>query len=474
MVKQLIYIGLVLIVLVIVYFKSKEPLKAILTVTIVITPWQGGLWMASLAQDLYLSTIIFFFLFILSFFEKNQRPPLKRFYIPVLITFIFMLIGSIFSAADAVNKIQANRGIYSFFERYLMFYCVYNGVRKPSDIKYVLAGLFISIGFQGTLAMIQFKYWSFTIGVIDERNAGDFWRANGTFFHANAFGMFMAIIMPLAYRMMMVAYREGRKRARNIYLLVFVLGAGGLVTCQNRGSWIGFSVAMIVLFLVDMIIDRGKIRRYLTRLLLPLGGIALIGLLSLGDLLEKRMFESDADIQIEQRERQVKESKQLVAEYPWFGVGYQNYKEHIEWEFVHNVYLLIASELGYWGLTCFIIFMVIWLYNIIRGSLSNNYLIRNLSFGLGASLMIFLIASIAGPGYHLLGSKLGNHVWMIIAFNAALNDVGKKYDPARLRAYYQRKGVGGEQLQRYMNQLRQQWLSVIISNGKQKRKRRIS
>ncbi|MBN2417625.1 O-antigen ligase family protein [bacterium] len=473
MVKQLIYIGIVLIVLVIVYFRSREPLKAILTASIIITPWQGGLWMASIAQDLYLSTIIFFILFVLSFFEKNQRRPLQRFYIPVLITALFMLIGCIFSASNAVNQIQANRGIYSFVERYLMFYCIYNGVRKPSDIKYVLAGFFISIGFQGALAMIQFKFWSFTIGVIDERDAGDFWRANGTFFHANAFGMFLAIIIPLAYRMIMVAYREGKKRARNIYILVFVLGVGGLVTCQNRGSWIGFSIAMVALFIVDMVLDRGKIRRYLTRMLIPLGVLAFIGLLFLGDLLQKRMFESDADIQIENRTRQMEESKALIAEHPWFGVGYQNYREHIGWEFVHNVYLLIASELGYWGLTCFIIFMAIWLYNIIRGSLSNNYLIRNLSLGLGASLIVFLIASIPGPGYHLLGSKLGNHIWMIIGFTAALNDVGRRYDPKKVQAFYRRKGVSDQNLQQHMNQLRQQWKSVVISGGLKKQNRRI-
>ncbi len=464
-----VLIPVLVIICVIIYVRSKEPLKALVTFAIMITPWQGGYWIEAIEHDIQLPIVLYLFIFIMSLFEKNQRPFFKRFYFPVLFLATAMFFGALMGSATALHKPSAYAGVFSFVNRYLMFYCVYNCLRKPGDVKYIIWGLLLGAGFQGLLATVQYRFWGFRVGIIDIQRSHMLWRSSGTFMHPNTLGVYIATIIPLIFRMTLVAYKEKSRYVKNLCLLVLIVGFAGLIFSQNRGSWIALSIAMTAFVLLEFFTNIGKVRKYLGKFLLPLIILGVIGLFLFGDVIYSRLFERSLTGDNQAREVLVEESKQLIRNYPWFGVGYFNYMEHVSNIFVHNLYYLIMAEYGYWGFVCFILLMLNWLVNVVRGWLSRNYLVRNLCLGLGVSLITFLIASIPNPDYHQVHPRLGNHIWILIAFAAAINDVARKYDSRIIFRLFKEGRIDESKKKLYMKQLRDQWLKVVIRDRPNKK-----
>ena len=159
------------------------------------------------------------------------------------------------------------------------------------------------------------------------------------------------------------------------YVLIF----SGLVVSFSRSAWLIFVLGFGLLFLF-----KKEKRRELVKLAVVFLGVGLIWLTAFSPLffsriageerLEKKSFDD--------RSTYVLQSKEIIKENFWLGTGAGNYTKAVAdknpqkpiWQIqpVHNVFLLVWSELGIIGLLLFVVFLFLGAIGIF---LTNKYLL---------------------------------------------------------------------------------------------------
>jgi len=458
--KQIIYVFVVLVTIAGIMAFTKEKVKNIFAVAIFLTPFQGGLWVEGLHLDILMSNILMLGLGVFVFFTGRDRNPGQKLYLPIFIPYLGMLICGIISSLGARNVIMARSGVYMILERYLVFFCVYNIIRKPEDLKFIIYPFTLSVLFESLLGVIQFRIPSFTIGVIDAAHSFQVWRAHGTLFHPNAFGMYLMLVLPVIFQFLLLAYRAGKKKRLYLYSTTFILGFGGLFASQSRGAWAGFGLGMIIVFLLNFSGNKGKMRNTIRKSIIPLALIAVLFSLKYGSTFVNRIDSNEFNKDYEGRVYLENQAKELIKEYPVFGVGWGNYLEYIDVEFVHNLYLLILAELGYTGLFFFLTIMFIWAQHLYRGRKSDNLFVRNIAFGIIATFMAFILASIPGPDY-LIARQMGTVVWMLIGVACVIPGLGQKYSRKVIDQYALKNKIDEEYKNKIVKNLNDKWASSI-------------
>jgi O-antigen ligase len=171
---------------------------------------------------------------------------------------------------------------------------------------------------------------------------GSCWlRAYGLTGHPNNLGATMAILI-----LWLFPYLEQAHGWRRVGLLLSLsVGCLGLLVSFSRASWIAFLIGLALW------LHRGTRREgFRWALLLLFGG----GLWFYRDLVVARFFSPDIPTEARSLYERLRDgylALQLVASYPWRGVGLGNYLAvarslQPDAFVVHNVSLLIAAELG--------------------------------------------------------------------------------------------------------------------------------
>ncbi|MCK5146682.1 O-antigen ligase family protein [bacterium] len=460
MTDQYIYLGIMAVVIVSIFIIAKEPVKILLGLTVVTSAWQGGLWLAYFDNDMLLATILYAVFFVYIGFRDRQLPMRGRVVPHILIPALLILIGMVLSAQGARNLSAARGGIFIAFERILVFYTIAFAVRTPKDLKYIFVALIISVLFQSVMAILQFRFMSFRIGVIDSTQSYQQWRGNGTFFHANSLGMFYVMMVPIIIRFLLMVYRSNKKRIKYLLITTLILAGGGLFATQNRGGWLGLTAGLMLVFGFELMTNKTRINKSLQRLIpLVLIMVALFTV-KYGSLFYDRMFGTEINDQYDQRRMLQDQAIRLIHDYPLFGVGYFNYRRHIAFEFVHNLYLLIASECGYFGLVAFVFFLIGWFVEIVKGAKSKNLVVRNLNYGILSGFLGFVIASIPGPDYQVI-RQVGDHIWLLAGMTVAINRIAVRYDTTQLERTIQRRQLKEPEAIKLRQYLNKQWSSIL-------------
>jgi putative inorganic carbon (HCO3(-)) transporter len=426
--SQFIFFIFIIIVINVSFFFNKDKKKVLLGYAIFTAPWQGGLWLRIITTDLLLSTILFLIVFGIILFEPAKGY--NKIHKGVLYPAMGMFVISIVSGSMSVDPTRAFVGTYIVLMEYVAFFCIYNYIRKPSDVKFVTFALMAALVFQSILGLLQFKFIHFKIGIIDEVS-WMWWRANGTFTHPNHLGMYLILILPILFRQGLMALRDNKKKQGYQYLTAFFLGCGALVASQSRGSWIGFGFAMIMLHIIDFARNRSKIRKVIIRLSTTMIILFTLFMAKYGGFFMDRLLRSNASNIVQGREELQKEAIPIIMSHPIFGVGWGNYRHYMGsvskmHEFVHNLYLLIPAEWGFPGLIFFLWLIVIWSIEIKKSGNKRMIYLNNLSMAIRISLIGFLIASIPGPDY-FIDQQVGTHLWILIGVSAGLNKIAERY-----------------------------------------------
>ncbi len=95
----------------------------------------------------------------------------SRLHWSILLPAIGMFIGAAISVHSAIDPFAARSGLMIIFERYLAFFCVYNLIEKPSDLKVFVIAIAASLLFQSLLGIAQFRFLTVKIGG-DRRGSG--------------------------------------------------------------------------------------------------------------------------------------------------------------------------------------------------------------------------------------------------------------------------------------------------------------
>jgi len=278
-----------------------------------------------------------------------------------------------------------------------------------SKIK-LLWALLLSAGLQGILAMQQFlsqsipadkwlgiAYHSAIIpgDIVIEAGGGRWLRAYGAFSHPNILGGFLLLGLIAACLLWLHYFRSSDRNYKATERLKFsspeakkfislwlkllailsvsILIVAGLFFSFSRSAWLALALILSLLFfnVIKFETIAGSWREKIQFLLLPLGIIMLFAAMTFifNPLVFSRADMANRLEAISQTERisQIGEAWQIIKTAPIFGVGLNNYTVRLDkmqhgkpaylLQPTHDIYLLIAAELGIIGLIIFIVFV---------------------------------------------------------------------------------------------------------------------
>lgn len=233
-----------------------------------------------------------------------------------------------------------------------------------------------------------------TIGTaVVETDSGRLLRAYGSFPHPNIFGGFLAVGLFALFGIV----RLGRSHHATIFVVLStILMSSTLILTFSRGAWLGVLLGFFTVFILMWYGKRPwSFHQRVVVMVASVSIIATIGLFHqqvFSRVLAQGMIE---EISVTERVSQYQQFIQVVSLNPVFGVGPGAYTFALAktqpggevWNYqpVHNVFLLVAGELGLLGL-------LVWLHVLWKIIRMNVPLLKTeegaLNLGLGIAVLV--------------------------------------------------------------------------------------
>lgn len=198
---------------------------------------------------------------------------------------------------------------------------------------------------------------------------GHLFRASGTFFHPNCLGAF------LMSTLMCTLYGYLRQQANRMLLgAAFLLQLGGLLVSFSRSAFLGMGVTLCCFAVLMIKLKQdASLWRSVLRSMAYICVLIVLGVIVLFPVLKERggMMGYNAMTLNADRERidYMKVAVEEIKQHPLLGVGFNNFALYgpalsetltgrpLHYQ-VHNIYLLIASEIGLVGFSLFMAFII--------------------------------------------------------------------------------------------------------------------
>lgn len=401
------------------YLIAPKRSRFLLAAAVMTIAWQGGYRFEVVKTDFTLTYFIFALLIFANFLNPKRNRQLKgRFPVPIYF-WMGVIVFCALAIIPAIDKYLAVSAVVRTIFSVIVFFAVLKSIRSADDVQFFVGTLMAAMIFQGLLAMIQFKVPDFKIGVIDQTQSWMWWRAKGTFYHANEMGMYLLLMLPIAARVFFSSLMKGNRKWIYFSGSAFMVGGFALFATLSRGSWLGLAVGIMFMVGYDLYRSGVKLKKVLIGLSVPAMILLVIFTIKYGPTFIDRLIYSNASSILEGREELQVESLKVIKAHPIFGVGYWNYEYYVDSTFVHNMYLLIAAEIGIPGLVVMLGFLLAFLRQVSKGMRSKIFFISNLSRGCFGSLVGFVIAAIPGPDFWI-SHPVQMYFWMIVALQIAL------------------------------------------------------
>lgn len=240
------------------------------------------------------------------------------------------------------------------------------------------------LGHAASVRLIEGIRWTFDAG----SNAMLILRPYGTFDHPNHFGGFLVIGFLLTCHLL--ANHARTRIAKNIFTLALTIQAMALTATYSRSAWLGGVLGLAIFLGMRLRRCRGFWEKEKT-LLIALSIAICTSLFVFHSQIYQRCFpkaiaskETAAATPIQylfehdigERGRFQGISQRMISQYPWHGVGFQEFVRQLplfdttksQLLPVHNIYLLVAAELGLPTAAAFILFVIFITWRAIRNS----------------------------------------------------------------------------------------------------------
>lgn len=274
--------------------------------------------------------------------------------------FVFFIAGGL-SVFAAANTSIALIELFRLLRMVLLAGVIAISVNSKEALRTVILSLLVVTILQGLVAFVQYVAGG-VIGlpILEEKNPSMqqdlggglvFSRVGGTMGHPNELARFLGLVLPLAF---VVLISEERQRYRVLGFLALLFGGFALFATLSRAAWIGVTLGLTIVFFTALKHPalRPKALRSLRILLLLLVPFVLINLNTL-----VARFTSDDKGSFASRSHMTRVAVKIIQERPLQGVGIGNYKLWLPRfgdpdhpftlvQKVHNMYLLIAAEMG--------------------------------------------------------------------------------------------------------------------------------
>ncbi len=310
--------------------------------------------------------ILLFLLFPSKMVKKQLAQKIKKYYIEIGIGIITLLSGIAFSKEPLL-------GLYGFIKLLEFIFLGISIVWLPKKTVWHIAGYAFAIGmlFEGILAFAQFSsqasiggllyffgertFTAATPGIANASINGHLiLRPYGTLSHPNVLSGYMLLGLLIVYGSF---FFVKKKLIQILFAVSIAVGAIIVFLSLSR-------VAILILFILTGMFLLSVFRKHYPTLILFVGLFVLICLAGFAPFLYGRFTSLNLyDESLVDRIEGVKNASLLFIKYPFFGVGLSNYLPNVILQQttstslyaflqpVHNLYLLLLTEVGTVGFT---------------------------------------------------------------------------------------------------------------------------
>ncbi len=338
--------------------------------------------------------------------NKNRMVINKSFLWPIIL-FQFLIICILLSF---LNSIYICLSIYELKKYCLIFsiilYLFFN-IKNIFKLKCIVYTILIGVVISSIVGLLQYKIGaSLGFSVLGEtqeffsqRVVGSLEtirRVSGLMLHANMFGIYLAMCLPIAYSL---SFANLPYKDKMFPFFVTIIGTVALVLTFSRASLISFCFGMLFFALVKN--QELFYRNNIFFLFIYLFAILIICFLWGGKILE-RFLDSPPE-QLNYRFLLNSAAIKMILAHPFLGVGLNNFTAQLEvFSYdkiiplarypVHNFYLLIMAETGVCALVAFVLFFLFALKSGMESYfISKDEVLRNISLGMVSGLLaVFL------------------------------------------------------------------------------------
>ncbi len=249
------------------------------------------------------------------------------------------------------------------------FYIEHNLKRR--QIKMMVAAVLAAIVIQGAIGLVQVRTGDL-LGIgrtkgataseyeqYSVKNFESYYRAEGTTFDSHAYGLFLAMSLPLGLTALLSL--KLRPTYRFGLLLVSGIGLVGLIISFARGSWVAFGAAAIVIVVCQL---KWKRWRVVGTSAVVMSMLALAAIVPFAAAVRQRIFEAPPELMTGRLET-LQIALRLWRDSMWVGSGANTYMRLLEIKYSafagdpyfippHNLLVLVLTELGIIGVVCFL------------------------------------------------------------------------------------------------------------------------
>ena len=334
---------------------------------------------------------------------------------PVGIPVLCMMGAFLISAIGAVRPGWVFSETTKYLRMYLLMVGLASNIRTTRELRVAVTGMLIGLLFETILGIYQWRIGALGIWYLGERPAGKItWRSMGTFFVPSFYANYLAMMLPLSFRLFSY-YRAPNRRWMIFYGAVFFLSVIALYTTFGRGPWIGFLIAMVFMVVISAFKSRFKSRMRWT---IPVFMVFLLLFMARYGNSMLTQFTSSRKVSTEIRFPQFRIAWRMIRANPVSGVGLGNYEQksfdymtaaeqrdpymRVMGMMVHNIYLFITAESGFLGgifLLVWIISMFVICFRILFARVIHDYIV-NVTMGIFGGILAITIIFTFSPDIH--------------------------------------------------------------------------
>ena len=366
--------------------------------------------------------------FLISKLLKKEPLSINK---TILLSFICLIIISLFSFINSVNYASSIQGIVKLLKYLLIFAVCSQAIKDKEHIKKIVFSVCCGVSLSAMDALWQFFFgYDFIHRIALHHNIG-IPRVSAAFPNPNLLGIYMSAFIPLAAGLT-ILYFKGKNKL--LMSLVTILALSGIFLTFSRGA--GVAIYLAILFLSIA----GK-KKLLVSFLIA---VLLIFPFVMPKDIKKWAKEVNYNPVVFMLNRDrisiYNNTINMIKHHPFVGVGvntfslnYGKYKtqsaeeyEHTPDTFYgHNIYLHMAGETGLLGLAVFFWFLFLIFKNAANSyiKLEDGYL-RAVSLSLVAGLIAFLINGLTETS--LYNARVAMVFWYLIGISLSLKGFVKK------------------------------------------------
>lgn len=305
----------------------------------------------------------------------------------------------------------------------LLYLYLANNLRTRGEIRLVVWSLIAGASIQGCVTLVQ-AYLGRPIGLhllgevlqFGEMSAGVsiYRRPSGLMQSANTLGLYLLCLLPLS---LSALFWTKSVFGRLFCLGTFAAGTMALVITYSRGSWLGFIFGSMLFFLWLLRKRLITYRRHFHYLALFTFLLTMILVIMWPKIMDRLLH--TPSIPIHTRAFLTQLCLKVCATHPLLGVGLNTSAETasrmiltipdphniIDYvmanPLVHNLYLLMLSEVGILGLSVFLCFLLALFRQALKAIHSQDRLAMTVGIAIQSALLGFLVAELFDFSYRL-------------------------------------------------------------------------